>query len=888
YLLDENKQPVLKGMTGELYIGGSGLARGYLNLPDLTNERFISNPFSDEPTSKLYKTGDLARVLADGNIEILGRVDNQVKVRGFRVQMEAIEAILNQHTLVEQSVVMCHTDKSGAQRLIAYILTTNNTEIELWPLPGDYRVYDGIMYYAMTYDYVRNKSYEVAIRELVKDKVVVDIGTGKDIVWAKFCAESGAKKVYAVEMQHEAYEYAKNYVEALGLSNTISVIYGDAIKVELPEKVDICVSELIGSIGNSEGAVSILNNARKLLKEDGIMIPQRCVTNIATVYLPEQQANHPKFTELSGYYAQQIFNKLGRKIPIRVSFKNFPQSNIISTIDVFEDIDFNQASNPEYDREIRLTITQSGKIDGFLLWLNLYTVENEIIDHLSYIGNCLPVYFPVFYPGIEVTQGDIIEAICSARLSEDRLNPDYHIQGYLVKQTGERIKFEYDSFLYKTPTNSNLFYERLLAQEPVLNKQTNPAELSHESLLAYLKEYLPAYMLPTEFIALNSFPLGVNGKINRKALPIPKGNKKIQKASFVAPRNSWEFRLTKIWENLLGIQPISVIDNFFDLGGNSLLALRLMLEIELSFGQKLSLSTLFPNSTIENIAKILSKTNLKPSNYSLIPIQPSGIKPPFFCVHPIGGNVFCYKDLGQHLGHDQPFYGLQCAGIDGEIKPKTSIEDMAAYYIEAIRTIQPQGPYLIGGWSFGGIVAFEMAQQLYLSNQEVALLALIDCWAPHQYIRKPAKVDNAVILAWLADDLGDSLGRKIRISVKQLQSLKGDKQLNYVLDKLKAANILPSSMGIGEIQRLLEIALLNRQAERNYSPQVYQHPITLFRGNDNIEPQDSDPTMGWKDLTNLLEIKQIPGNHYTIIKKPNIQVLVKQLKISLCQAIKCM
>jgi pimeloyl-ACP methyl ester carboxylesterase len=203
-----------------------------------------------------------------------------------------------------------------------------------------------------------------------------------------------------------------------------------------------------------------------------------------------------------------------------------------------------------------------------------------------------------------------------------------------------------------------------------------------------------------------------------------------------------------------------VKDDFFNLGGDSLSAVRLMLEIEQHFGQKLSLATLFPSSTIEHLASILRQATGSRLSSPLVAIQPSGAKPPFFCVHPIGGNVLCYLDLARHLGEDQPFYGLQASGIDGEGEPKSRIEGMAGYYIEAIREIQPQGPYLLGGWSFGGVVAFEMAQQLHSSGEQVALLALIDSSARH-HNSQAMEVDTAATLAWFAKIWAVILGRSL-------------------------------------------------------------------------------------------------------------------------------
>lgn len=184
--------------------------------------------------------------------------------------------------------------------------------------------------------------------------------------------------------------------------------------------------------------------------------------------------------------------------------------------------------------------------------------------------------------------------------------------------------------------------------------------------------------------------------------------------------------LTRIWQDLLGLSSINPDQNYFDLGGDSPLAVQLFARIEKTFHVKLPLATLFEAPTIEELAQVLRR-EMPSSGWSpLVAIQPMGLRPPFFCMHGAGGNVLIYRDLSMHLGPDQPFYGLQSQGLDGSCLPLTRVEDMAALYAKEIRRIQPCGPYFLGGYCLGGTIAFEVARQLHARGEKIALLALFD------------------------------------------------------------------------------------------------------------------------------------------------------------------
>jgi amino acid adenylation domain-containing protein len=377
YILDEYLRPVAIGEPGEIYIGGVGVAKGYLNRPELTAERFVVDPFRDDPAARLYKTGDLAQYLPDGQIAFLGRADHQVKIRGFRIELGEIENALRQLPEIREAVVLAREDKPGTKRLVAYITTLQ-----------------------------RNR-------------------------------------------------------------------------------------------------------------------------------------------------------------------------------------------------------------------------------------------------------------------------------------------------------------------------------LTTESLIKALKEKLPDYMLPSAFVEVEVMPLTPNGKIDRRALPVPSSLMPVTEEPSVAPTLPVHYQLQQIWEELLDVRPIGIRDNFFYLGGHSLLAARLVDRIEQSFGKKIPLTTLFAEPTIEHLAEAL-QTEEKSPLVPVIAIQPNGTRTPFFYLPGSwnGRALYCHS-LAHHLGPDQPFYVLEPYYFDG-LRISTTIEAIAADHIKAMRTIQPSGPYRLGGFCNGALLAYEMARQLYAQGEQVDSLILVD------------------------------------------------------------------------------------------------------------------------------------------------------------------
>ncbi|MCP5103260.1 MAG: AMP-binding protein, partial [bacterium] len=370
--------------------------RGYLNRPELTAEKFIlatkrksgkfhhsdtfSSPHSPTqrlPHSPIFKTGDLVRWLPDGNIEFLGRIDRQVKIRGFRIEPGEIENRLVSHEWVKEAVVTVRQDNRGNKRLSAYYVPDANREPRLWPSIGEYFVWDDLMYYAMTHVEPRNQRFRAAINRCVKDKVVVEVGTGRDAILARFCAQAGAKKVYAIELLAEAYQAARRTVKKMGLEDKIQVIHGDARDIQLPGKAAVCVANQCGTIGSSEGAIMIHNHGLRFLEDNGVVIPAKCITQMAAFHLPAELRGNMGFAPVPGRYVGKIFQQFGRQFDLRLCIKNFPKSHIVSNTGVFEHLNFLRMNETDGSHTVNLTLQEDTVIDGFLLWLNLYTYDHQ-------------------------------------------------------------------------------------------------------------------------------------------------------------------------------------------------------------------------------------------------------------------------------------------------------------------------------------------------------------------------------------------------------------------------------------------------------------------------------------------------------------------------------
>ncbi len=428
--------------------------------------------------------------------------------------------------------------------------------------------------------------------------------------------------------------------------------------------------------------------------------------------------------------------------------------------------------------------------------------------------------------------------------------------------------------------------EKRLVAYYVPRKKQSP---EHAELRRFLQQTLPDYMIPSAFVAINAMPLTPNGKIDRRELPAPAANRFAETRKMGELTDALETKLVNIWETILDVQPIGTRDDFFELGGHSLQAVRMFAEIEKSFNVNIPLAALFQAGTIEKLAAILRKDGWNAPESSLVPIQPKGAKPIFFCVHAKGGNVLFYRDLARRLGADQPFYGIQARRLGGRQVGHSDLKEMADFYIREIKTLQPAGPYFLGGSSFGGLAAFEMAQQLKQGGEKVALLALLDTGTPDypQYLPETSGFRRRIYrLARRVQHHRDNLrrlgtrakfsyaaGKIAKVKLKYRRQIRDayKKTVRKFYVKTKGAAAIPHNY--------IQLEDLIRRAGESYQPQLYTDDVTIFRA--ALQPLGivPDETLGWREYVGgRLEIHDVPGHHGSIVVEPDVATLAEKLK----------
>jgi amino acid adenylation domain-containing protein/FkbM family methyltransferase len=550
YVLDGDGRGVPPGDQGELWIGGSGVARGYLNRPELTAERFVPDPFSREPGARLYRSGDLARYLPDGNVEFCGRIDDQLKLHGNRIEPGEIEGALREHLGVRDTVVLAAADDAGGKQLVAYVVPDRESQ-PLWDSKAVYVLPDGspvAHLHKNETDYIYNEIFvlQAYLRHGItidEGDCVLDVGAniGMFTVFASRLARN--LRLIAFEPNPATFQYLKANAEA----------WGTAVKC-LP----------IGLSSNNRSADLTVFEGFSLLS--GFYADAATEREVVRSYVLNQQAGSLDNDQMAAEISDLIDDRL-RAGRIAVQLRT------LSSVIAEEGLD---------------------RID--LLKIN---VEKSELDVL--LGVSASDWSKVRQLVIEVDQQEHVEPITT-----------------LLEQQGFDVLVEQDPFLRNTElyymyairrsmTGSNLIREQPADRHVRSLPAVDDAILTPATLRKHLKQRLPHYMVPSAFVLMERFPLTSNGKIDRHAFPAVSFRSLQPARDFVGPDTETEKMLVAIWTELLNLPNIGINDDFFDLGGQSLMAIRAVSRIRDEIGVNLSLRNLFEQPTVAGLAEVIDR-----------------------------------------------------------------------------------------------------------------------------------------------------------------------------------------------------------------------------------------------------------------------------------------
>ena len=937
YILDKTLSPVPIGVYGQLYVGGVGVGRGYLGDPVRTSEVFIPDPFSREAGSRLYKTGDLAKYLPDGNLDFLGRIDHQVKIRGFRIELGEIEAVLQKHPGVHECLITTQEDESKNKHLVAYIVPNsknvnsnenNNEQIAAWretfnsnynenATSDDFRLNTSTWnnsYDNQPFSDDEMEEWASSIANQIIDlnpKRVLEIGCGTGLILFRVAQVS--EEYWGTDISEKALNYIQSKLsdqekQKIHLSQRDANNFHD---LDADSFDCVILASVTQYFPSNEYLLQVLENAIRIVKPGGFLF----LADIRNLnWLNLYHTSVQLFQSIDSISNKQLNNLIMNRIykekellidpcffqKLRQHFSKISNVQVNLKKGEFK----NELTKYRYD--VILHIRKENPFTTDLLnWENEDLSEEKIRQLLSStnkksigISN-----IPNAHLYNDAIANDLIknenEQISASQIRTKISNlQDSGIDPELLQKIAAELSFKFTATLSKFDTdytftaifikeNSQSVLEDItfidlnqstVNTEPWSQYTNNPLQVYESDaltpqLISYLHQALPEYMVPSCFVYFDKFPLLSNGKINLEALPKFNRETLLTRDLNEEPRDITEQKLTKIWMDLLSTSYVGKRDNFFEIGGHSLLAARLTAKIEKEFGQKLSLNLIFLNPTIEKLAEILRGKELSNTFSPMIALQVGSTPPPFFCIHAIGGTVFEYRLLSKYMGIDQPFYGIQTLLNSGKTESNLSIEKMASFYIESVLSIQPHGPYNLGGWSLGASIAFEMAHQLSLTGEKVASLILIDGWAPIQK-NKPVDpiLDENEMITQISSRVNQQENRRNLCNQQNFDnSIKNSEMLTF---NNSDSDLLHS----GEFIELIYKVKTHYLALQKYLPKYkYNDSIYLFLAEEGINIEN--PTLGWNELVSgKIHIEKVPGDHYSIFNEPNVQFLARLLK----------
>jgi amino acid adenylation domain-containing protein/FkbM family methyltransferase len=802
YVLDDRLRPVPAGAVGELYIAGVQLARGYAGRPGLTAERFIVNPYGP-PGSRMYRTGDLARRRAHGEIDFLGRIDHQVKLRGQRIELGEIESVLAGQPGVTNAAVAVRQDGSGGAQLVGYLVPDN---AEAAPLR--------------------------TLRRLLSDGALT---TDDCHTMPNGLVVASANRAETEFLYREIYE-GREYLR-----------HG----IELPDGA--CVFDVGAHIGMFSLAVA-----------------QSCPGSTVYAFEPIPQLFRllELNTRLHGVTAHLFPCGIAEE-PDTATFTYYPQLSIMSgrfgdtaeergVVEAFvrNELPSANVAGAELDRALDELLTDRLR-------------HEEVTCELRTLSDVIRETGVARIDLLKIDAEKSEEAVLRGIADEHwPLIQQLVIEAHDADDRPERIRtlLEGKGFTVITDTQTMLTdtglvtmtarrTDRVRAGAPEVSYQPAERRWSDPDLFVAearkrARQYLPDYMVPSAFVLLDELPLSRNGKLDRKALPEPLVS---VPAATTGPRTPGEEVLCGLFAEVLGRPQIGVDDDFFQSGGHSLLGIQLISRVRSVFGVAVNLRTLFEAPTVAAFAERLGSGVESDPLDILLPLRLGGSRPPLFCIHPAVGVSWIYSGLLRHI-EDTPIYGLQDPGLGGD-PVSSDITTLAKHYAEQLRSVWPDGPYHLLGWSVGGVIAHAVATQLQSMGADVGLLAMLDA-SPPGNIGKSQECSESDALAAILEWFGFP------------PDVDPDKPMDYrdFIQKLEESQSALASLTESQVAAMARVFSANVRLGLYYEPSMFRGDILylsaeLGRTDTSPEPGDWAP-----HLTGRLDLHPIACRHVDMLR----------------------
>jgi len=949
-ILDENNNAVKDGETGEICIGGAGLARGYLNRSQLTNDKFINYQVADQEELRLYKTGDLGKFLSNGEIQCFGRIDSQVKINGFRIELEEIEKVIKKSGLVSETVVVTREGEGGNKNLIAYgipdLVKVKLKEKELYEkqLENWEKVYDteydhsesilqsdtsphfdtNIWTDSFTIKIIPAEQMQEWLTDIVKvilaenPRNLLEIGCGTGLIYYQLAPH--LKKYIGTDISQaginalnkEINKPENNYPET-----KLMVCGAHEIALPANEPIDtIVINSVIQYFPGEDYLSEVLAKSIALLSGKGKII----LGDVRDLRLLKLFKSYLFLSKLPAgtdkkEFAFLVDQEVLKEEELCVAPEYFYNLRSIYPQITHIDIQWKQG---DYINELiayRYTVVIYVGIQKEVIkpqWINWSEIKNKQSvklqiqnqDQLIALNNCINprlVKESFLKEGINDKALNTTGEISTYILNENRQSTDIGEIIAFARSNGYQTKF----LLNNNPLKLNLVLELQHSDtfiDPLYSnaKQvafTNIPLLStictaiQHDIYKVLLEQLPSYMIPANLVMLSHLPVTYNGKVDRQFLKQRNSTHRLSPVNYRGPRNDVEKRLVSIWQQLLGIENISIDDNFFELGGNSLIAIRIMITLEKEAGKDLPLSSLFEYPTIEQLSTIIqntTNTNAPNESRCLVRLKPEGSKVPLYIIHGWGLTVFLFKDLAKNLHPDQPVFALQGIGVDGYEEPLTNVEDIAARYISEILEQNPTGPYAFAGYSLGGVIACEIVKQLRILGKQITILAMFDAYA-HSVEKKA----NTNLVFFSFKKLNKFF---LRINHNLTQLIKDPNTWNEKMTQINRK--LPGWVKKNNVIKLKKdndvdfysndlSKVYFSAAVQNYKLSIYEGTIELFRASKNIYYYMDDPLyLGWQQYAKTVNLHRIKGTHTTMFMPPNEHQFAEVLQQCLDEATK--